>query len=211
MSCHQHGYPWPSLTTSPYHSSPPAGLQSYILCLHIAAVCRFELVVLLLLGHMWGSIGVHHFMWGSIGVRYTFSTATVAAVVSSYSFTSRRLSLLLAHYAYIYIYIYIYVYILLRTKPEPLICALLLYLTQDWLKSVSYPRHIVISNTTHLKQKFGLPMSSPLSCFIACIYLELLGSARLKYIIPRSSNYFQYIDVILLIYQQELNLIKITD
>ena len=27
---------------------------------HIAAVYMFELVVLLLLGHMWGSIGVHH-------------------------------------------------------------------------------------------------------------------------------------------------------
>ena len=59
-SCRQHGYPWPSLATSPYHSSPPAGLQSYILCHHIAAVCRFELVILLLLGHMWGSIGIHH-------------------------------------------------------------------------------------------------------------------------------------------------------
>ena len=28
--------------------------------LKIAAVCMFELVVLLLLGQMWGSIGVHH-------------------------------------------------------------------------------------------------------------------------------------------------------
>ena len=37
-----------------------AGLQSYIPYPHIAAVCMFELVVLLLLGHMWGSIGVHH-------------------------------------------------------------------------------------------------------------------------------------------------------
>ena len=27
MSCHQHGYPWPSLSTSPYHSSLLAGLQ----------------------------------------------------------------------------------------------------------------------------------------------------------------------------------------
>ena len=60
MSCRQHGYPWPSLATSPYHSSPPAGLLGYILCPHIAAVCMFGLVVLLLLGHMWGSIGVHH-------------------------------------------------------------------------------------------------------------------------------------------------------
>ena len=60
MSCSQHGYPWPSLATSPYHSSPPAGLLGYIPCPHIAAVCKFGLVVLLLLGHMWGSIGVHH-------------------------------------------------------------------------------------------------------------------------------------------------------
>ena len=60
MSCRQHGYPWPSLATSPYHSSPPAGLLGYILCPHIAAVCKFGPVVLLLLGHMWGSIGVHH-------------------------------------------------------------------------------------------------------------------------------------------------------
>ena len=44
----------------PHHSSPPACLQVYILCLHIAAVCKFELVVLLLLGHMRGSIVVHH-------------------------------------------------------------------------------------------------------------------------------------------------------
>ena len=45
MSCRQHGYPWPSLATSPYRSSPPAGLQGYILCPHIVAVCKFELVV----------------------------------------------------------------------------------------------------------------------------------------------------------------------
>ena len=60
VSCRQHRYPWPSLATSPYHSSPPAGLLSYILCPHIAAVCKFGLVVLLLLGHMWGSTGVRH-------------------------------------------------------------------------------------------------------------------------------------------------------
>ena len=62
MSSRRHGYPWASLATSPYHSSPLAGLQGYILCPHIAAVCKFELVVLLLLGHMWRSIGVHH-LW----------------------------------------------------------------------------------------------------------------------------------------------------
>ena len=62
MSCHYHGYPWPSLAISPYRSSPPAGLQGYIPYPYIAAVCMFELVVLLLLGHMWRSIGVHH-LW----------------------------------------------------------------------------------------------------------------------------------------------------
>ena len=62
MSCHQHGYPWPSLATSPYRSSSLAGLRGYILYPHIAAVCMFELVVLLLLGHRWGSIRVHH-LW----------------------------------------------------------------------------------------------------------------------------------------------------
>ena len=62
MSCRQHGYPWHSLATSLYRSSPLAGLQGYILYPHIAAVCMFELSLLPLLGHMWGSIGVHH-LW----------------------------------------------------------------------------------------------------------------------------------------------------
>ena len=60
MSCHLHGYPWSSLATSPYHPSLLAGLQGYIPYPHIAAVCMFELVVLLLLDHMRGSIGVLH-------------------------------------------------------------------------------------------------------------------------------------------------------
>ena len=62
MSCHRHGYPWSSLAISPYSSSPLASLQGYIPYPHIAAVCKFELVVLLSPGHMWGSIGVHH-LW----------------------------------------------------------------------------------------------------------------------------------------------------
>ena len=65
MSCYRHGYSWPSLVTSPYRSSPLASLQGYILYPHIAAVCMFELVVLLLPRHMWGSIGVHH-LWAHI-------------------------------------------------------------------------------------------------------------------------------------------------
>ena len=52
MSCHQYGYPWPSLATSPYYSSLLASLQGYILYPYIAAECMFELVVLLLLSHM---------------------------------------------------------------------------------------------------------------------------------------------------------------
>ena len=62
MSRRQRGYPWPSPAISPYHSSPPAGLQGYILCPHIVAVCRFVLVVPLLHIHMWGSTGVHR-LW----------------------------------------------------------------------------------------------------------------------------------------------------
>ena len=54
MSLRQHGYPWPSFATSPYRSSPLAGRQGYTPYPHIAAVCMFELVVLLLLGDMWG-------------------------------------------------------------------------------------------------------------------------------------------------------------
>ena len=65
MSCRQHGYSWPSLATSPYRSSPLAGLQGYIPYPHIAAVCMFELVVLLLLSHMSGSIGVYY-LWARL-------------------------------------------------------------------------------------------------------------------------------------------------
>ena len=45
-----------SLATSPYRSSPLVGLQSHIPYPHIATECMFELVVLLLLGHMWGGL-----------------------------------------------------------------------------------------------------------------------------------------------------------
>ena len=39
------GIPDPLSPLLPFHSSPPAGLQDYILCPHIVAVCRFVLVV----------------------------------------------------------------------------------------------------------------------------------------------------------------------
>ena len=35
--------------------------QGYIPYAHIASICMLELVVLILLGHMWGSIGLHNF------------------------------------------------------------------------------------------------------------------------------------------------------
>ena len=54
MSCHQNGYPWPSLATPPYRSSLPAVPQGYNPYPHRAAVYRSELVALLLLGHVKG-------------------------------------------------------------------------------------------------------------------------------------------------------------
>ena len=62
MLYRRHRYPWPSLATSPYRSSLLVGLQGHIPYPHIAAECMFNLVVLLLPGHMWGSIRVHH-LW----------------------------------------------------------------------------------------------------------------------------------------------------
>ena len=62
MSCWKHGYSWPSLATFPYPSSPQAGLLDNILYPHTVAECMFVLVVLLLHGHVWGSIRVQH-LW----------------------------------------------------------------------------------------------------------------------------------------------------
>ena len=62
MSCSQHGYPWASFATPPYRSLLPAGPQGYIPYLRRAAVCRFELVAPILLGHMRWSIREHH-LW----------------------------------------------------------------------------------------------------------------------------------------------------
>ena len=62
MSCPRRGYPWPSIATYPYRSSPLACLQCYIPYPHIATVRMFELVVLLLPGYTRWSIGVHH-LW----------------------------------------------------------------------------------------------------------------------------------------------------
>ena len=54
------------IATSPYRSLPLAGLLGIIAYPHRAAVCMFELAVLLLLGHMWwGCIGVHN-LWARL-------------------------------------------------------------------------------------------------------------------------------------------------
>ena len=62
VSRHQHGYPWPSLATPPYHSLLRLDLLDYIPYQHGAVVCRFGLVFLLLLVHVKGYTGVHH-LW----------------------------------------------------------------------------------------------------------------------------------------------------
>ena len=54
-------------------------------------------------------------------------------------------------------------------------------------------------------------MGSLLSGVLACIYLEFLESGPFKYIIPNTAHYFRYIDDILLIYLQDLDLQTIID
>ena len=51
-----------SLSTPPCRTSLLAGLHGYILYLHKAAICRFELIAQPLLGHVKGSTRVHH-LW----------------------------------------------------------------------------------------------------------------------------------------------------
>ena len=72
MSCHQYGYPWPSLTTLPCHSSLLAGPKGYIPYPHRAAVCRFARVTLLLLGYVRWSIGKYD-LWA----RTCFSSSVL--------------------------------------------------------------------------------------------------------------------------------------
>ena len=90
MSCRLHGFPYP-LATSPYCPSPPAGLQGCIPYPHIAAVCMFELVVLLLLGHMWGSIGVHR---PYVGVHRSTSLMSSSLLLQQCPALSRNICLL---------------------------------------------------------------------------------------------------------------------
>ena len=61
------------------------------------------------------------------------------------------------------------------------------------------------------KQKFGLPMGSLLGGVLACIHLKFLEPCPFKYNIPNTICYFGYIDDILFIYPQDLDLHCITD
>ena len=60
--CHSGSTDIPDPFSPLFHnrSSPQAGLLDNILYPHIVAECMFVLVVLLLHGHVWGSIRVHH-------------------------------------------------------------------------------------------------------------------------------------------------------
>lgn len=49
-------------------------------------------------------------------------------------------------------------------------------------------------NNQHYRQKFGLPMGSPLSGVLACLFLEFLESDSFKNIFLTNSSYFRYID-----------------
>ena len=66
-------------------------------------------------------------------------------------------------------------------------------------------------NNVFYKQKFGLPMGSPLSGLLACLYLEFLEAGPFKYIIPKDAQYFRYIDDTLIIYPSKINITKITN
>ena len=116
VSCRLHGYPWPYFATPPYRSSLLVGPQGYIPYPHRAVVCRFELVVLLLLGHMSGSIVEHH-LWARpcffsnvlvrltlivfvMGGRWPYSWCFVGCCLQDLFKIARSI---------VYIYIYIYV------------------------------------------------------------------------------------------------------
>ena len=87
MSYRLHGYPWPSLTTPPYRSSLLGGSQGYIPYPHRAAVCRFELVALLLFGHVRGSIE-------NITYELVPASPAVSCMSASYNFDRKGINLL---------------------------------------------------------------------------------------------------------------------
>ena len=59
MLCHLHGYPWPSLAIPLYRSLLLAGSKGYIPYPHRADVFKLDLIALLLLGYVRGSIYIY--------------------------------------------------------------------------------------------------------------------------------------------------------
>ena len=59
--------------------------------------------------------------------------------------------------------------------------------------------HFSFKGTAYTQQR-GLPMGSPLSGVLACLFLESLEKGPFKPIIPRNSIYLRYIDDVLLIH-----------
>ena len=70
-------------------------------------------------------------------------------------------------------------------------------------------------NVPRINKKFGLPMGKPMgsthSKDFACILLDFLKSGPFRFITPKDSYYFCYIDHILLIYSRNNDSRKITD
>ena len=66
-------------------------------------------------------------------------------------------------------------------------------------------------NNHYYKQTTGLPMGSPLSGALACLFLELLEAGPFQYIFPKNIVYYRYIDDALLIYPNNINLPKLVD
>ena len=54
-------------------------------------------------------------------------------------------------------------------------------------------------------------MGSPLSCILACLFLEFLESKPFKSILIKNIYFFRYIDNILIIYPNKYNIETITN
>ena len=104
-----------SLTLSrhfPCRSSPQAVLLDNIPYPHIVAECMFVLVVLLLHGHVWGSIRVHHFIKKYI--RTLFKSSLSVDYVPVYIFI--RVVYYTTYVPHVFVYVYMQLYVTLQQK-----------------------------------------------------------------------------------------------
>lgn len=56
------------------------------------------------------------------------------------------------------------------------------------------------------RQKFDLPMGSPVSGVFACFILEFLELGPFQHILPKDATYYRYIDDAILIYPHDSSL-----